>query len=334
MKKILCVLALSIIFQFFTSSLLTAAEINWEGITPYKVNMFYTGVASWEFLTSKDHGVGRVPVQKNKKTCRECHISKEGTFDIQVAEVIKGTLLMKASKKSFEPNPLPNKPPIVYLNLQAAYDNENIYLRLQWESAGKSWKSPDSDKPDRVAIQMNAAREEFKRFGCFINCHNDQNSMPDSPSKDKVAKHPYYSKQKRNDVRLYAFYTRNEEWSSLKDGKEVGELLKQGGLTDLWLAAFKGKKLEAADQWILEDRQGDANNIEGTGTWESGKYTVILKRKLNTGDERDIQLKDGEAFTVGIAIHDDEAKLRQHYVSFPFSIGMGAAGDLTATKIK
>lgn len=335
MKKTILIFTSFVMLSFLPSSPVIAADVNWDAVPANTVNFFYTGVASWEFLTSKNHGVGRVPVTNKKKTCRECHISKDGSFDIQVSEIVKGSLTMKASKNPFEPNPIPSKPAIIDAKFQIAYDSDNVYVRIQWNSAGKSWQSADDDKPDRVAIQMNSGREEFSKFGCFIACHNDQNSMPDSPSKDKVAKHPYYAKLKRDDVRLYAFYSRNEEWSSFKDTNALDELLKGDGLIDLWTARFKGKNIEFMDQWILEDRSEDnKKDIEGSGNWNDGKYTVVFKRKLNTGDNKDVQIKDGSTITIGIAIHDDKVKLRQHYVSFPMIIGFGAKGFIDATKIK
>lgn len=333
MKKCLVVLSLAAGFGLLAPAGTKAAEVNWENVKPYKMKLFYPGATSWEFLNSKDHGVGMVPVVKRKKACPECHIDKAGNFDVRAAEIANGSLSMKSSKKPFEPSPVEGKPGILDADIQAAYDDENLYLRMQWNSAGKTWKG-EGGSPDRVSIQMNSTQDEFSKYGCFVTCHSDQNSMPDSPSKDKVAKHPLYSKQKRDDVRLYAFYTRNEGWDSLKDGKEIDEISKGGGLIDLWEATFKGKNIEVGDGWILEDREDDNKDVEGTGNWENGKYTVTLKRKLKTSDTKDVELKDGTSFSIGIAIHDDKAKLRKHYVSYPLSIGLGAEGTVKATKLK
>ena len=162
MKKTILILTSFVILSFLRSSQVIAADVNWDAVPANTVNFFYTGVATWEFLTSKNHGVGRVPVTKNKKTCRECHISKDGSFDIEVSKIVKGSLTMKASKNPFEPNPIPNKPAMIDAMFQAAYDSDYVYVRMQWNSAGKSWNSADddkNDKPDRVAIQMNSGRE-------------------------------------------------------------------------------------------------------------------------------------------------------------------------------
>ena len=336
MKKGFVVLSVIAGLALLSPSIINAADVNWGSIQPHKVKLFYPGVASWEFVNSKDHGVGRVPVSKRKKACPECHIDKVGNLDVKAAEIVNGSLSMKASKKAFEPNPVEGKPGFLDADLQAAYDNENIYLRLQWSSAGKSWTGGDSGVPDRVAIQLNSGQDEFSKYGCFVTCHPDQNSMPDSAEKDKVGKHQYYSKQKREDVRLYAFYTRTEggAWADMKDSKGIDELLKNGGLIDLWEATFKTKGTDIADGWVLEDRDADHKDVEGSGEWDNGKYTVTLKRKLNTSDIKDVELKEGSAVTIGIAIHDDKAKLRRHYVSYPVSIGLGAEGMVKAVKIK
>lgn len=333
MKKGLVVLSLAAGLGLLAPGGTKGAEVNWGSINPHKVKLFYPGAASWEFLNSKDHGVGMVPVVKRKKACPECHIDKAGNLDVRAAEIANGSLSMKASKKPFEPSPTEGKPGFLDADIQAAYDDENLYLRMQWNSAGKTWKG-ESASPDRVSIQMNSSQDEFSKYGCFVTCHVDQNSMPESPSKEKVAKHPLYSKLKRDDVRLYAFYSRNDGWDSVKDSKEIDEIAKNGGLIDLCEATFKGKGVETRDGWILEDREEDHKDIEGSGNWENGKYTVTLKRKLNTSDAKDIELKNGTAFTVGIAIHDDKAKLRKHYVSYPLSIGLGAEGTVKATKLK
>lgn len=73
--------------------------------------------------------------------------------------------------------------------------------------------------------------------------------------------------------------------------------------------------------------------LQADGKWENGYYTVVLKRKLQTGDQRDIQVKDGDNIAIGIAVHD-QASHRKHFVSFPMSIGLGTDGDIKAEKIK
>lgn len=333
MKRVLSILSMLTLLALPMP--LVAADVNWGSVQPQKVKLFYPGVASWEFLNSKDHGVGMVPVVKRKKGCPECHIDKAGNLDVRAAEIVNGSLSMKTSKKPFEPTPLGGKPGFMDVDLQAAYDSDTLYLRFQWSSSGKTWKG-DSGSPDRVSVQLNSGQDEFSKYGCFVTCHPDQNSMPDSASKDKVGKHPYYSKQKRDDVRLYAFYSRTEDggWAGIKGGKELDDLAKTG-IIDLWEATFKPNGLDIIDGWLFEDREADSSkDVEGSGSYENGNYTVVLKRKLKTQDAKDVEIKDGASFTIGIAVHNDKAKLRSHYVSYPVSIGLGVDGTVKATKLK
>ena len=318
-----------------------AKDISWDKVGTQKITMFYPGVVSWEFLNSEDHSLGGKNIRKGKKNCTDCHVSKDTGIDLRVEEIVTGKLQMKKSQKPFEPEPISGKNGFLDLNIQAAYDDEYVYLRLQWPSQGLSWNNPklaEDGLPDRVSIQLNhlSDKEEYlSRYGCFRPCHNDLNSMPNSPSKEQVKKNVYYGTIKRDDVRLYAFYTRTDGWAAMKADKELQGFLKDSGLIDLWKIEFKGKEPSAEDGWILEDRRkDDKEDIKADGNWENGKYVVRITRKLQTGDPRDIQLKEGDVIFTGIAVHDEKTNHRKHYVSFPMSIGLGAEGDIKAERIK
>lgn len=318
-----------------------AKDVNWDKVGSQKITMFYPGVVSWEFLNSEDHSLGGRNIKKGKKNCSDCHIGKDTGLDLRANNIVNGALKMKKSQKTFEPEPISGKKGLLDLNLQAAYDEEYIYLRFQWPSSGASWNNPkvaEEGFPDRVSIQLNRAndKEEFlSRYGCFRTCHNDLNSMPESPSKDAVKKQPYYGALKRDDVRLYAYYTRSGAWDDIKKPDELKGFLKDDGLIDVWEAGVKGKEALAQDGWILEDRRDDdKEDIKAEVNFENGKYTMTIKRKLKTDDPKDIQLKEGDVVVSGIAIHDDKTSHRKHYVTLPFTIGLGVEGNVKAEKIR
>lgn len=318
-----------------------AKDVSWDKAGTQKVAMFYPGVVSWEFLNSEDHSLGGKNIKKGKKNCADCHVGQDTGLDLRTEDIAVGKLKMKKSQKPFEPEPLSGKKGLMDINMQAAYDEEYVYVRLQWQSSGASWNNPklaDDGFPDRVSIQLNhaAGKEEFlSRYGCFRTCHNDLNSMPESPSKEQVRKNQYYGAIKRDDVRLYAFYTRNDGWTAFKADNELKGILKDNGLIDVWEVGVKGKEAMLEDGWIVEDRRkDDKEDIKADVNWENGKYTVTIKRKLQTGDPRDIQLKEGDAVVLGIAIHDDKTNHRKHYVTLPFTVGLGAEGNIKAEKIK
>ncbi|PIW29302.1 MAG: hypothetical protein COW30_05275 [Rhodospirillales bacterium CG15_BIG_FIL_POST_REV_8_21_14_020_66_15] len=82
-----------------------------------------------------------------------------------------------------------------------------------------------------------------------------------------------------------------------------------------------------------EGSAGD--NDSAKGTWKDGTYTLVFRRKLDTGHPLDDKiLKVGGVYTIGLAIHDDNVTTRFHHVSFPLSLGIGAKADITAVSLK
>ena len=83
------------------------------------------------------------------------------------------------------------------------------------------------------------------------------------------------------------------------------------------------------------DAQGSAaDNDQVSASWKDGMYTVLWRRKLNTGNADDKVLKVGSRYTVGLAVHDDNVTTRFHHVSFPLSLGLGVDADIRATTLK
>jgi hypothetical protein len=78
-----------------------------------------------------------------------------------------------------------------------------------------------------------------------------------------------------------------------------------------------------------------ADNDKAEGVWKDGAYTLMFRRKLDTGHPADDKiLKVGGKYTIGIAIHDDNTTTRYHYVSFPLSLGIGVKADIKAVTVK
>ncbi|GMR04141.1 MAG: hypothetical protein BMS9Abin23_0030 [Thermodesulfobacteriota bacterium] len=310
------------------------AGVDWPKIKTTKMVLIYPGTTSWEFAHSDDHRLGSRGITRRKKGCRRCHLSKEGELDLKADEIAAGTLKMKRTRKPFEPDPIPGKHGTMSADIQAAYDKEYLYIRVRWNSKGTGWRqSAGKGVPDRVTFQINKKNDSFKRYGCFITCHNDVNTMPESPTKEQVKSNPYYKALGRDDVRLYAYYAR-QSWAKTKSAAERKKMLAAGGLIDLWSLELASGGVKARDGWIFDDRRWEkVSDVEGSGDWGGGRYTVVFKRRLRTPGPRDISIKDGDIISAGIAIHEDGAKKRQHYVSFPFTIGIGAASDLRAVKI-
>ena len=303
---------LLLVLGFFCISTVNAAEVDWPKVETTTVKVFYPGVASWEFLRSEDHGRGASVVKKNKKSCADCHVGKDGGYDIKADQIISGELKMTESKEPFEPQPIAGATGFKDLKLQAAYDSENIYLRIQWQGSGASVTDPaiaTDGKADRIALQISNNIGSFNNYGCYITCHGDQDGMPDNSG---------------TEVTLYGYYTRDKD-GSVRDQATLDGYLSKGQFIDLLEASFVGNEVKTEDMHILDKRIQDNNDLTATGGFENGTYTVVITRKLSTGDKNDIVLSEGGIFNLGIAIHDNQNEGRKHYTSFPVSIGLSSS---------
>lgn len=319
-------LLLPLLFVSFSAipAFAAPADSDWAKAGQTEVVLFYPGVASWEFVNGDDHRLGAKEIKKGKKDCRHCHMSKEGELDLKAAEIASGSMKMKKSHKLFEPAPLAGKKGVMKANVRAAYDSGSLYVRVEWASKGTGWLSKGS--PDRVSIQMNAAEPSFARYGCFITCHNDLSTMPDSPSRKEVAANSAYNG--REEVRLYAFYAK-KSWDSPRL-PDTGK----GGLIDLKSVEFEGGKATGRDGWVYDDRAWEENGSSGEGTFSNGRYAAVFSFRLKSTDKFDADISEGDVVPVAIAIHDEGAVKRKHFVSFPIAIGIGAASEVRAVKIQ
>ena len=87
---------------------------------------------------------------------------------------------------------------------------------------------------------------------------------------------------------------------------------------------------------LTANTEGSAgDNDYAKGTWEDGVYTVVFRRKLDTGHPEDDKiLKVGGIYTIGLAVHDDNVTTRFHQVSFPLTLGIGVPADIAAETLE
>ena len=91
-----------------------------------------------------------------------------------------------------------------------------------------------------------------------------------------------------------------------------------------------GRLLSRADA-----KDSAADNDAAHGTWKDGAYTLVWRRKLDTGHPGDDKvMKVGGKYTVGFAVHDDNVTTRFHHVSFPLTLGIGVDADIKAVTLR
>ena len=309
---------MSIVLILLFTNQIMAEEIDWSQVDKFTTTAFYPGVASWEFLRGEDHGKGAVPVRTLKKSCADCHIDQSGNYDINTDGIISGELKKSVSGAPLEPMPIPGTGGFRKVTVQAVHDMENLYLRIGWAGPENTPVSATGSAQQGFAsvnLQLSRNVGSFRKYGCFIACHDDQVNMPDD---------------KGNNTRLYTYFTRAD--GKLKPQQVLDQYLERGQFLDLWRVNIINDHVTTEDFHILADRSHDKNDLSATGEYKDGEYSVVMSRKLSTGDDRDIELRPGETFTIGIAIHDHLHRGRRHFTTFPLSVGISKSADITAAR--
>ncbi len=310
-----------------------AANINWSSIEPREVVLFYTGQASMEWtLKGSDHGGKRAFVTGDR--CFDCHEDEE--VDI-------GDLIVSGEKA--EATPIPGKRGSIAVNVQAAHDADNLYMRFQWED-GEHAPIPfadggkmDPENPIKLAIMLTTDSEDdpkveyAERAGCWQTCHHDANYMPHQPDEATLASSPLaqrldlskgftkYLKESRTEIETEGKGGKMRGgWDKLKDEAEIQAALENGSFMDL--LRYKSGTGESEDGYILAERvMTGGQGVNFTGSLNDGVWTVEMTRKLTSDKPGDISMATDQWYNIGFAIHDDYSNSRFHHVSLGFKLG-------------
>lgn len=294
--------------------------IDWDAIPATEVTLLYPGQTSWEWvLQGSDHGGARI--FKKGDSCSGCHEGEQADMGAKMA-----------SGEKAEPTPIPGKRPAIPLSVQAAYDDQNLYMRFAWP-AGEHAPAPfaDGGKMDpanevKLAMMIDAgAVEAAERSGCWSTCHHDARSMPDSPDGQEVTK---YLPQTRTGLEIRGGDGKPRGgWDKLKPEDEIAALMQRGAFLDL--LRFNAGDGSGEDGYVLAERvmEDEGPGVTFTGGKEGDQWVVTMTRPLGQGGPGDHALEEGKLYTVGFAIHDDFTDARFHHVSIDYSLAIGEIGD-------
>jgi hypothetical protein len=254
------------------------ATIDWSKIPAAKLTLFYPGQSSYEWVRSDAHP-GAAEARKGT-ACATCH---KGTERAKGERLVKGGLL--------EPTPVKGKNGWVDLDVRAAYDARNAYLRFQWKTQnpfpgtehqylrfdGRQWEVygypkldkvvRDGEQPgiyeDRMTVMIDDGKVAgFAQQGCWLTCHDGQRDMAHQFTKEEVSSNALLTAIKKSDVRKYLPQTRNvaTDWKSGKAVEEIAAIKAAGGFVDLiqWRAHRSNAVGMADDGYVLEFRLSDA----------------------------------------------------------------------------
>lgn len=272
-----------------------AATLNWSSIPKSEITLFYPGLASYQFISSKDHK-GAKGLQDGR-TCVRCHEGDEAALGNAIV-----------SGKRLEPTPFAGKSGTVKVTMQAAYDNESLHMRIswptkdpgmfheyavyrdgKWETYGTNRANPGvasgkikASYEDRFSIMLGDGKgvPEFNTKGCWITCHNDLRYMPNEAKKAEVNAHPILGTagMKKDDIRKYLPESRTAMgptggWDKIKSKAEIDALKANGAFLELWQwRGYRSNPTRMADDgYVLEYRNADSGTNPFFNNWDGAK---------------------------------------------------------------
>lgn len=268
----------------------SAAAPDWSKVDAKDITVFYPGVSPLEWIQKgTEHGGARA--LRKGETCADCHSDEAGDMGKKIV-----------SGQKLEPHPIAGKAASIGVKVQAAHDEENLYLRFSWKQPAASGAAKMDDKnPVKIAFMLESGGkvELADQSGCWATCHQDLRTMPGADDK----KTKYVKGGSLAEGKFYDLY----QWRS---GENKG---------------FDGY---VADKRVME---GGKALVSAEGKHEGDNWTVVFTRKL-AGGEGDVALEAGKIYNFGFAIHDDSAAGRFHHVSLGYKLGIDAKADITAAK--
>ncbi len=262
---------------------------DWGKVPGKTITLFYPGVSPLEWVTKgAEHGGARA--MRKGESCASCHHDEAADMGKKMA-----------TGQKIEPKPIKGKAGSIPVNVQAAHDGANLYLRFSWKQPPGGADKMDKDNAVKLAFMLEDNKVPGANLsGCWETCHVDARTMPDAKD-DKKTKY-------------------------VKDGN-----LASGVYYDLVQWTSKGAKFDGhvADKRVME---GGKALIEAKGEKKGDEWTVTFTRKLAGGGEGDIALASGKTVNFGFAIHDDHTLGRFHHVSLGYTLGIDAKADIAAAK--
>jgi cytochrome c-type protein NapC len=277
--------------------------------------LFQPGQSSWEWLlVPASHDGGKR--MREGKTCLFCHDGEEKAI---------GKLI--ASGEKLEPQPISGMPGFIGMSLEAAYDDENVYLTLSWvDVPSANWGHEAAATHLTVSIgspELNVA----PIAGCWAACHSDLPGMQDALTDAELTKYLPGSRNKMS---------KTGGGSDIRTAAELDTQLTEGKYLEYWQVVLDDQGLQSvSDGYFLEGRvANDDSAATATASSSDKKWTVEIVRPLKPGGKSRHALSEGVEYTLAVALHQNHASGRHHYTSFPmrFVLGAGEAELIAAHK--
>ncbi len=240
MRKSIVFTAIAGLALALGSQVATAAP-DWSKVAKRDVKVFHAGVSPMEWVVKKSDHSGTVGLRKGE-TCIGCHEEK-GTLNFD---------FKRLASKELEPVGAP-KTMMYPVAVQAAYDKDNLYIRLSFKAPKGGADSSDKDNEVKVAMMFADAKvPQGGQVGCWAACHTDARTMPGADEKKTK-----YTKEGAYELM---------QWKSGKGAKAV-----DGSVTST-------RKMD-----------GGTAGVKAEGSHSGDAYTVTFTRK-NPGEGKAVPI--------------------------------------------
>ena len=99
-------------------------------------------------------------------------------------------------------------------------------------------------------------------------------------------------------------------------------------------AAATFKKGDLLPRRVLRPAEGGRADVLANSWWRDGRWTVELRRRLDTAQPDDKALVPGRTYVIGLGVFESMVSNRRHHVSFPVTLGLGVPADIQAAPLR
>jgi len=251
------------------------AAPDWSKVGKRDIHVFHAGVTPIEWMVKKSDHSGTAGMRKGE-TCAGCHEEK-GALNLN---------FKRLADKELEPKGAP-KTMTFPVGFQAAYDKDNLYIRLSFKAPSGGADKGDKDNEVKATLLFADAKvPQAAQFGCWQTCHTDARSMPGAD--DKKTK---YTKEGAYELVQWA-----SKGNKVSDGSVTTERKMSGGAI--------GAKAEGG-------KSGDAYTITFTrknpGEGKAVPFGVAIHADHSSGRFHHVSM----GYTLGIGADGDIKAAKQ-----------------------
>jgi len=296
----------NVVLALFAIASFPASAVDWSQVNGKTITLFYTGLASWEWMLTQAEHSGAKDMRVGK-ACAACH----GDEQIKIGNTI-------ASGIRLEPAPPTGVAGSIKAEIKFAYDAERLYVQVNWPASDKTLGQPmDPEHVTKMSMMLDdGTLKEARLGGCWGTCHDDLRRMASDTEELDLTKYIIASREK---------VTRKGGGMNIKDESALAALVAKGKFFEYWQARVdKQGKGHVIDGYILERRHENATAaVSGDVTRQGDHWVATLSRPLQAPSDTFKTLAPGKDYMVGFAIHTGHADGRYHHVSLETSLRLG-----------